>query len=272
MIFSFESVGNPDSIDRLTLLDQSDSIVKKWSLDVSHSVSQGAYWTARATHAHSVSLSYLYKDIRFSVSSSYVYPLGYVSDLSPFGLMDSSLSVSTPMKRFWNFKSHGSIGVSLPTSKKSLKKDKYFSLFGTFSYRKSLKKNLSFGISHTVYSSFYEYQTDISGNANRVASSSHKAYVAWNLKKWTISGQGIFYLYTYFADMNSKPDQSDIQLRWKASQGGHANVSYLVWPKQKMRLNAMWSLNIPVVSSVLTGFPIFDANYQLYQLGLSWVF
>ncbi len=254
------------------LLERKDK-KQNWSIGVSHGLSRGAYYNAKTTSSQSLSLSYKYKDLNFSLRSSYVYPFGYVSDNSYFGLMDTSLGVSKPLKfmdGFLGFKWNAFLGLVLPTAEKTFKKGKYFTLFGNLSYSKTFNNKISFGLSHILHSNFHKYLSDISGSANRLASSSHQVQVNMKLKKVILSGVGTLYFYAYLADLNSDPNISNTKLKFKAYQGGSLNLSYSLWKKHDLKVNTGWSINIPVVSHVLTGFPVFDQKYWLYNFGLSW--
>ena len=246
---------------------------KNWSVGLSHSLSRGAYYSAKTTSSHSLSLSYKYKNINFSLNNSYVYPFGYVSDPSYFGFTDTSLGASKSLKSlegFLGFKWNAFVGLVLPTAYKSRTREKYLALFGDLSYQSQFRDIFSLSLSHILHSNFYKYQSDKSGNANLLASSSHKVQLSMRIKKITLSGAATFYIYTYFADLNSDPNISDTKLKFKAYQGGKFNLSYLIWKERNLRLNTGWSINIPVVSSVLTGFPVFNKRHWLYSFGLNW--
>ena len=248
---------------------------KPWSFSMSHQLSRGAYYNASILSSHGASFFYKHKDWNWSLSTSYLYPLKYVSDFAHFGWMDTSLGASrslTSLKGFLNSQWRLALGAALPTAKRSRKKGNYFSLYGVLSSTFISKKKRSLSLNHTLYSDFHRYQTDLSGAANRLMASSHSVQVVFNLKKLTLSGQGVFYIYTYLADSNPDPEVVDTKLRVKGYQGAHLNFSYLLWPKYKLRINGIWSINVPVVSPVLTGFPAFNKNYWLYRSGLSWSF
>ncbi len=253
--------------------DQKDQ-KRNWSVGLSHSLSFGAYYEARAKNSNGLSFSYNYKDFKFSAKGSYVFdPFGFVSDPSYLGLTDISLGASKPLKsmeNFLGFKWNASAGLVLPTAKKSLKKGKYFALFGRLSHYHKFKDKFSFGFNHVLYSDSYKYRTDVSGNSNRLAASSHEVQLTGTFNKLTLSGTGTFYIYTYFADLDPDPNVSDTKLKFKGYQGANFNLSYMVWAKHHLRGFMGWSINVPIISPILTGFPIFKKRYWVYNLGLSW--
>ena len=249
---------------------------KPWSVSLGHNYSRSLSYSSPTTLSQSFGFSYTFKKKSISLSTSYFKPLvSFVSDPS-HGLTDTSLVLnmdfpffSSFMKNFFNMESGNSIGVTLPTSLTARRAGKYASLFVIFNYSKALSY-FKLNFEHIFYSGLYRYRTNLSGIANRLASTSHSASLTWLFNKISFSGKFRFYLYSYLADLNPDPEITETKIKFKGGQGGSVTLSYNL--PYSIVAYGQSSLNIPVVSTILTGFPLFDHKNISYSLGMNWKF
>ena len=253
-------------------LENPSSREKSWSLSIDHSYSRRLSYNSSDSLSHSLSASYLFKGKLFRLSSSYSQPLSdFVSDTSFYGWADTSLSIQNPLpfaKTFLGMKSGHSLGLSFPTSLSSRRAKKYASLYGVFYYLKSYS-SLRFTFDHLFYSEFYKYQSNISGSIpNQLVSTAHTVALSWSYKKITTRASARFYLYSYLADLDPNPEVKDTTLRFKGGQGGSLSLTYKL--PYSISIYGQSSLNVPIVSRLLTGFPLFDYKNISYFFGLNW--
>lgn len=257
---------------------EADSPKRAWSVSGGHSYSRGLYYESSGTLSHFLNLSYNLKGKTINISTSYIQPFNqFVSDSSPYGVTDTSISSNIPlpfftsfMEKFFNLKAGNSIGIVLPSSLKARRVGRYGSAFVSFYY---FKKYSIFEMSfnHVLYSSFYKYRSNVSGyNPNRLASASHSVSLKWKYKKLSVKASGRFYLYAYLADHDPDPKVKDTKIKFKGSQGGSLSAS-LALP-YSLSVYAQSSLNVPTISPILTGFPLFNYRNISYLAGLSWNF
>ena len=250
---------------------------RKWSAGFKHSGTQGSYLDeSRTVVSNSLSISYrLSEKNSISFKGAYFSPLIKVSNTSPYGLTDVSMTGSFPLgflKDFLGFQWAGSAGIGLPTSTKSYRAGKYGSLFGSLDHNLKIHKKISLSLSHLLYAGFYKYQSNSIGIPNRLASSSHTGSLVFKHGALTLSGTVVLFFYFHLSDREKDPEILDTKWNFKGVQGWSLDASFLLWPKYKVQLSGGLSANIPVISSVLESFPFFKKRYQSYSLGLSWGF
>ena len=250
---------------------------KKWSTSLNHSFSRGAEFASKGSWSNGMNVSYKWKSYSFSANGSYIQPYGKVSDDTYYGLTDISISGSMAvkfLKPFLGLDTQGTLGVSLPTSENSLKAGKYASVYTSINYGKKVFRIFQLSLSHVIYSGLYRYRSNRAGSSsNNLASSSHTATLSLTKKQLTLSVSGRLYAYLYLADMNPDIDIEDIQTRFNGSQGASMQLAYKHVLKSPKPISVQGflraSLNVPVVSPVLTGFGFTYRNWQ-YSAGLSW--
>ena len=274
-LFFFGAVAETDSLS--IKREENSKKVQKWSASFNHVYSRGASYQAKNTVSNSLNASYKLLDWNLSISGSYLLPLTPTSDDTYYGLTDISLSGSRSLdflKAFFSLDVDGTVGISLPSSEKSLNSGKYFALYGSLAYGKKLSSLLNLSFNHVFYSGFYRYFSNRGGASNRLLSSSHSASLSLSYKNFRFSTSGNLYMYMYLADMNPVVEVTDLDLRFKGGQGASFRLSY--GRKLKHLFFSSWNvsaaanLNVPVVEPVLTGFPVFSARNWSYSLGGSW--
>ena len=251
---------------------------KPWSVSLGHHFSRGLASESPTTLSHSFGFSYILAEKSINLSTSYSHQpfTSFVSGPRRYELTDTSLSLTTDflffssfIKHFLNMESGNSVGLTLPTSVAARRAGKYASLFVTFNYSKAFSYfKLSF--KHVFYSGLYRYRTNLSGVANRLASTSHTASLGWLFDKISITGSLRLYLYSYLADQNTDPEIVETKVKFKGGQGGSLTFSYNL--PYSIVAYGQSSLNIPVVSTVLTGFPLFNHRNMSHSLGVNWQF
>lgn len=246
---------------------------KKWSFGFSQGVSRGAYYEAREVFSFGGGVSYqLSQEMSFSVSGSWLYPTGFVADDSLYGFTDIALGGNFHFsKKLLGFRWGSALGFSFPTSQKSQSSGKQGAFHIKLShFKQSTAFPLSFGFFHTLYVNLYKYKTNPSGISNTLAASSHNVQLTLQKDDFRLTGIGKIYVYTYLADQNPQPHIIDDQLKFKVNQGASLTASYLIWKKHGVTAFFGASINVPVVSFVLTGFPLFRERSWFYNGGLSW--
>lgn len=273
------SKGNDDE-EVLSLDEEIDAIVldssytslkkKKWGLNFSHAVNAKAAVGSRAVLSNSLSGRYKYSEmLSFSVATAYRLPLGYVSDTSPYGLTDTSLTAFFPLNLptfFLAKKWRGGMGVSLPTSYQARRAGKWFSLFGRANHAIAKAENYSFTGSHILYAGFARYISDISGfYPNSFLSSIHSIYFIYKHKRVSFTALGRLYL-----SLSLKREDLSLwqRIRLLGGQGFSFTLSY-THPQPDVSIFGQTGVNVPFISPVLTGSPLTN-QYWFYLIGVGW--
>ena len=244
---------------------------KKWGLKFGHAVNFKAAVGSRSVLSHSVSGQYKYsKNLFFSAATAYSTPLGCISDKSPYGFTDTSLTALFPLnfpESFLAEKWSGGLGISIPTSYQTRKSGKWFSLFGRASHPIVKVKTYSLSGNHILYAGFARYISDISGfHPNSLVSSAHSLNFSYKYKRVSFAALGRLYLSL------SLKRESDISLwqriRFRGSQGVRFMLSY-IHPRPHFSIFGQTGVNVPFISPVLTGSPLAN-QYWSHLIGVGW--
>ena len=140
---------------------------KQWNLSWTSTYSRGVHWLAKSRWSNDLGVSYKFPKISLLVRGAYIYPLSKVTETSFYGLTDMSLSGRRSLKDLTGLNIMGGLGVSLPTSERARKQDKYSSFYGSLSYKYSrpqFSKLLGpLSLNHVFYWGWYGSRSDKSG-------------------------------------------------------------------------------------------------------------
>ena len=266
------SPANQSANSKKEVKSSPDTDKKKWKLSFSHAINKRAALGSRSVLINSVSGRYLYsKNLFFSSSLSYTFPLKDVVDTSPYGWTDTSLSASFPLslpKSFLAKKWNGSLGITLPTSHNARKAGKWLSFFGSIQHPFKQTKNYILSGGHTLYmAGFYKYLSNATGSQrNSLISSFHSLNFTYKYKQFSFAALGRFYLSASLRNKSSDSLWQRIYLQ--PGQGFKFTCSYTLL-KPKMTFFGQSGINIPFISPVLTGF-LLGEEYWVHLLGISW--
>ena len=244
--------------------------VKKWKLNVSHTVNTSAAVGARAAFVNSLRGRYKRSEaFSLAAAGAHSLPLGVVSDNSNYGLTDISLSAPLPAplpKGFLAEKWSASGGVSLPTSHKSRAADKLLSLFASANHVIKKGENHSWSGGHTLYAGLYKYRSGKSGyRHNPLFNSFHSLSYSGKYKNLSFSAQGRLYLSLTLKKRSAGAFRK--RLRPRGGQGASLTLSYT---HSDIGFFGQASSNIPFISPVLTGFSFLKLRSLSYTFGVRW--
>ena len=239
---------------------------KKWSLSWNSSLTRGVHYLTKNRWSNSLAFSYGFSKISAGVEGAYVHPLSRVTNTSYYGLTDISLSLSRRLEQLTGRNISAGLGISLPTSKRAVRRGKRSSFYG-LAFHKSEWKAFQLTFRQVVYWGWYGSRSDKSGfSSNPLLSSSSGVSAVFVYKDLHFSVAARLYLYMYSADMNRDPSVEQIKHRLDGNQGGSFQVLYNV--AENWNFHFRMALNIPVVSPVLTGvFPLVRDRNLSWSLG-----
>ena len=266
------SLSNQTVSNKKEVVSSSDIDKKKWKLSFRHAINKKAAVGSRSVLINEASGQYLYsKNLSFSTSLAHTFPLGVVSDTSPYSWTDTSLSASFPLalpKSFLAEKWSGSLGVTLPTSYNARKTGKWLSFFGSIQHPFKKTENYILSGGHTLYmAGFYKNRSNADGSQpHSLINSLHSMSFTYKYKQFSFAALGRFYI---SASLRKKSVGSLWQrIYLQPGQGFRFTGSYTVL-KPKMTVFGQSGINIPFISPVLTGF-ILGEEYWVHLLGISW--